>query len=514
MPQLFGEVRNERCDHAHHRVGNSSGGGALVLGEFVVEFGDAGDRRIEAERVHVAADRVDGSVQRLVQGIRDIDVGDGDFARFFVDEVAPDALEQTQGTNDRLGFPRPVLVDGAHEHFVEAQGVRAVVAIHVIGSDGVLEALAHLAVLAGHRLTLEGVVIAGFNHVGCVYVDASVVFECVGLDVALVDEALERFHGTDNAQVVEHLVPEAGIEQMQHRVFDATDVKIDAALGRALAAHPVLLRRGVGDGVFAHRVDVAQVVPARSRPLRHDVEITGVGLGAVTEVDIDVAPLFGATEWRLWFGVFIELTGSPIDEFGKIDRKVFIGERDWIAVVIEDDRDRFTPISLACKQPVTELGGDRTLTSLDFFEVFDHRGFGFVDNHAVEEAAVDGRPVAGVGLAGVEVEVAGRLNRANDVEVERFGELPITLVLARYRHDGAGAVTHEYVVGDKHRDRLVVDRVHGKAAGKHTGLFFVFLTVTVAQLRCALPVSVYRFSGGGVSAGPGILGAVWPGVFG
>ena len=406
------------------------------------------------------------------------------------------------------------MVDRAHEHLVETQRVRSVVPVHVIGRDGILEALAHLAVLAGDRGTFVGIAIAGFDDLVCRDVNAAGIFERVRLDVALVDQSLERLDRADDTQVVEHLVPEAGVQQVQHGVLDAADVQVDAAVGRAVASHPVLLRSRVGDDIIAERIDVAQVVPARPGPLRHDVEVTGIGLGAVAKVDIDVAPLLGATQWRFRLGVLVELPWCPIDELGQVDRKVVVGERDGVAVLVEHDRNWFTPVALAGKEPVAKLCGDRALTSLDLFEVSDHRRLRLVDAHTVEEATIDRRAVANVGLARVEIEVRRRLHGADDVEVECLGELPVTLVLAGDGHDRASAVAHEHVVGDEDRDRLVIDRVHGEAAAEHAGLFFVLLAVAIAHLSGAIAVGVYGVGRGGVAAGPGVFRALGPGVCG
>ena len=57
-------------------------------------------------------------------------------------------------------------------------------------------------------------------------------------DHALVHELLERLGGADDAAVVEHLVPEARVEQVQHGVLGAADVQVDR--------HP---------GLFDRRID-------------------------------------------------------------------------------------------------------------------------------------------------------------------------------------------------------------------------------------------------------------------
>ena len=63
-----------------------------------------------------------------------------------------------------------------------------------------------------------------------------------------------------------------------------------------------------------------------------------------------------------------------------------------------------------------------------------------------------------------------RLLDGGDRQPELAGELEVALVAARHGHDRAGAVAHQHVVGDPHRDRLAVERVGGVRAGEHAGL--------------------------------------------
>src|SRR5690606_22671766 len=101
----------------------------------------------------------------------------------------------------------------------------------------------------------------------------------------------------------------------------------------------------------------------------------------------------------------------------------------------------------------------------------DDAALGLVDVQAVEVdlvvGAVDGRPVARVGLA---LPALGRLDGADDRQVEDLGEGPVPLVLAGDGHDGAGAVAHQDVVGDEHGDPLAGGRVDGEAAQEDAGL--------------------------------------------
>ena len=124
-----------------------------------------------------------------------------------------------------------------------------------------------------------------------------------GLDVALAEVRAERLVAAEVAQVVQHLVPEARVEQVQHGVLDAADVEVDAArvagagrgAGDRLGArpHPVGLVLGVDERRGVRRVEVAQVVPARPGPVGHRVRLAAVAAGAaaVAEVEVDVHPL-------------------------------------------------------------------------------------------------------------------------------------------------------------------------------------------------------------------------------
>src|SRR5699024_706705 len=154
----------------------------------------------------------------------------------------------------------------------------------------------------------------------------------VGLDVALVEQAAERFLGAEVAEVVEHFVPEAGVEQVQYGVFDTADVEVDAArVARVVVAlaHPVFFDVGVDDTVcvggvvvvFAHRVfvcvggdgvfragggEVGHFVPSRHGPLRHHVQVTGVLARPVAHVERGGLPLRSAVQRRRGggFGVY------------------------------------------------------------------------------------------------------------------------------------------------------------------------------------------------------------------
>ena len=102
-----------------------------------------------------------------------------------------------------------------------------------------------------------------------VVVLAARVLVAVGEDHPLVEQPLERLLGVHQAAVEQHLVPEARVEQVQHRVLDAADVEVDR--------HPVALGRLRPRLALVVRIEEAQVVPARAGPLRHRVGLARAG---------------------------------------------------------------------------------------------------------------------------------------------------------------------------------------------------------------------------------------------
>ena len=112
--------------------------------------------------------------------------------------------------------------------------------------------------------------------------------------------------------------------------------------------------------------------------------------------------------------------------------------------------------------------------------------------HVRRVADVGDRPLRGVerrlDLVAGEPR-GGRLLDRGDRQAELAGELEVALVAARHRHDRAGAVAHQHVVGDPHRDLLAVDRVGGVRAGEHAGLLAgLVLALEVLLLAGLLPV--------------------------
>ena len=400
--------------------------------------------------------------------------------------------------DDGAGVPGLALLQRAQAHLVEPEGVGAVGGVHLVGADHVLQRLADLAELARDRLALPGErPVGGLLDLAGLHRLAPAVAVGRGLDVALAEVGAERLVAAQVAQVVQHLVPEPRVEQVQHGVLDAADVEVDAArvagarggAGDRLGArpHPVGLVVGVDDGGAVRRVEVAQVVPARPGPVGHRVGLAAVAAGAapVAEVEVDVHPLVDPRQRRL--GLAARVVGvvglrAVVGHLGQLDRQHRVGHAVGDAVLVEDDRERLAPVALPAEQPVAQLVGDRRLAQALLLQPGGDPLLGLGDAEPVEAqlvvAAVDRRALAGERR--VEVVVVGRLHGADDRQVEGLGEVPVALVLAGHRHDRAGAVAHQHVVGDEHRDARAGDRVGRPAAGEHPGLV----------LALALPLDV------------------------
>ena len=183
---------------------------------------------------------------------------------------------------------------------------------------------------------------------------------------------------------------------------------------------------------------------------------------------------------------------------------MLVRDRDRVAVVVEDDRDRLPPVALTGEQPVAQLRGDHPDAGAVGFEPLDDRGLGVLDAQTVEERGVHGRTIADVGTVAGDgvVEADGRLHRTNDRQAELHREVPVAFVLGRHGHDGAGAVAHQDIVGDEHRDRLAVDRVRRVDTQIDARLLLVLLTVDVGHLLDASAVGRNGCGRGGGAGRP------------
>mmetsp|Transcript_50077 Transcript_50077/g.117938 ORF Transcript_50077/g.117938 Transcript_50077/m.117938 type:complete len:258 (-) Transcript_50077:557-1330(-) len=224
------------------------------------------------------------------------------YASPLLDQQPPRPVEEARDAVDAVGVPGLHLLEGAHEHEVEAQGVCADGCHDVVGVDHIALGLGHLDSLRDHadlRISLEhkgvafldqlllldlgsghdlgflaalvdrGPRVAFLDKLGADKVVVGVLVHRVldrAQDEALVDEALERLLGVHHPAVVQHLVPEARVQQVQHRMLCPPAVQIHG--------HPVLFDLLVDRSSRVFRVEKAEVVPAGACPLGHRVGLS------------------------------------------------------------------------------------------------------------------------------------------------------------------------------------------------------------------------------------------------
>ena len=303
----------------------------------------------------------------------------------------------------------------------------------------------------------------------------------------LVDQLHEGLGRGDQPQIVEHLVPEAGIEQVQHGVLGPAHVEIDG--------HPVALLLRIDEALVVVRVDVAQVVPAGARPLGHRVrfavEVFDLDVGRRLHAGLeqpdgplgrhpapDAHPVDGPRQRRLRLGVGIGGRLRPeILQVGQLDRQLRLVQRIGAAgaparfVHLVHDGKRLAPVALAAEEPVAQPVLNGALAQSLALEPFDNHALGLLVVQAVERDLVVGRVDVGpIALVGPFLQVAA-LHNLDDRQVVLAGELPVALVVAGHGHDGARAVMAKHVVGNPDGNLLAGGRVDGIAAGEDAGLF-------------------------------------------
>ena len=393
-------------------------------------------------------------------------------------------------------LPRLHDLQRPHEHLVEPQRVRAVVADDVIGVDDVLQRLRHLRrelgqgfefgkvctvqapVLRAERLAVLPRDLVHRDE------DAARVLVREAEDHALVDELLERLRRRDEPKVEEHLVPEARVEQVQHRMFRAADVEVDR--------QPLLQQAGIAERLVVVRVDVAEVVPAAAGPLRHRVRLAHALLARL-RVD-DVHPVRRLRQRRL-----ARPGRLVVVQRGERERQVLLRDERLRAVLPVDDRERLAPVALAGEEPVAQLVLRLGLPDALLGEPLDHRLARVVDREAGKEARRDHDARRNVGKRrvrrvrhGIHRSVLRRvgIRRGDDLhdrQVEDLRKVEVALVVRRHGHDRARAVGGEHVVGNEDRNRRVVhgiDALH--AVESHARLLLVELGALQVALRRGL----------------------------
>ena len=269
---------------------------------------------------------------------------------------------------------------------------------------------------------------------------------------------------------------------MKHGVFGSADVEIDR--------HPVLFLLRIHEDLGILRVDVSEVVPARSSPLGHGVCLSLGRAAALWALAVHPAVDVGQRALACAGGL-VAL------DFGKFKRKFLFGNQDGSAVRAVDEGDGLSPVSLAAEDPVAQLEVDHLVADLALLEEFNHLGDGVGLVQSVQETAVDVDSVFGPGLL---LYIDFGLEDFDDGQVELLGEFPVAGIVCGDCHDGARAVGDEDIVCNPDGDFLAVDGVDGIASGEDAGFLLCKVrAVEIALLGClvnVVPDGLLVFLGG------------------
>ena len=136
----------------------------------------------------------------------------------------------------------------------------------------------------------------------------------------------------EGSDVEEDLMPESGIEKVQYSVLCSSHIEIHR--------HPVLLLLFIDEGLVILWIDISQIVPAGTGPLRHCVGFS-LCIGSADRA-LAVDPFIHIGKRALSCAARLILV-----DLWQCERKLFLWNRDSSAVRAVYKWNRLTPISLA-----------------------------------------------------------------------------------------------------------------------------------------------------------------------
>ena len=306
-------------------------------------------------------------------------------------------------------------------------------------------------------------------------------------------------------------MPEPGVHEVQHRVFDAAHVQVHAtAVARELGAGPVPFVFQGTELVGILRINVAQLVPGGAGPLRHDIGVPPIVLQAIAQVQFHIHPVGGLGQRGMGDGIgVVRVEGHRLVVFhlGQDHGQGRFGQGVRHIVLIVHNGERLTPVALAGKQPIAQL-------ILDFFRtnIVRNQPGDSVRNGGGGVLAVD---VKAVGVGGVNVRrvtnkrLGGHVpvEHRHDGQAKHGSKLVVAGVVRGHGHDRPRAVAGEHIVGDKDRHLLAIDRVGGVGSQEHAGFVLILLPFDVRLCGNGRPVGGHRRRGSRLATGPAGIGA-------
>ena len=221
----------------------------------------------------------------------------------------------------------------------------------------------------------------------------------------------------------------------------------------------------VGGGRIQHALVVVGAAETGVVPGRLHEGVEGVGLqGGGLAVELGFAPLRVGLDGRLH--------AIHLDIFRQANRQLVVRNRHFGAVVQGHHRDGRAPVTLAGNTPVPQAVVNGALANVVGFQVAGDFLEGFIAGQAAVFAGAYQYTFFGIGLfLDIDIFVVARCNHLLDGQFVFAGKLVVTVIVARYGHQGAGAVVHQHKVGDPNRNLFLGQRVDGLETGINTFLF-------------------------------------------